>query len=220
MRSDVAEDWAWASRYDQRLQMIAAEALRLSRLAPAADDLRRATDFQFLWQHERPAINIAGRVRRPSYDARYPHDITFRYERERGARTEWQKIITDGYADFAVYAIAKSDDTDEVKRAVVINLHLFRQHVAHKGAGCRGVTRNYDGITWLISWDLYGLAYCPQCLGMVVKQQGHEAISPGYISLMHRPRECETCGNTKAIAWGEPWMTWRCDRHRPWERSR
>jgi hypothetical protein len=215
MRDDIRRDWDWATRYDQRLQMITMQALRISRLASASDDMLRATDFQFLWQSDQPVFNIAGRVRRPSYDIRYPHDITFRYERVNGVRTEWQKIITDGFADFAVYAIAADEETDQVSRAAVINLHLFRQHVAHNGKGCRGIRENPDNMTSHIVWDLHELAYCTQCLGMVLHQQGHQAISPAYVTLMTSPRQCTVCGDPKAVAWGEPQMAWLCEEHRP-----
>lgn len=170
-------DWAWARKYDDRLQMIALKALRVSRIAPADDDLRHATDyqFQFLWQADEPRrrIDIAGRVRRPSYAIRYPDDITFRYQRSSGAPTEYQKIL-QGYADVAVYAIAKDNGvTDALQSCVVVNLELFRSHVHHGGAGQGLVTPNWDGKTALIPWDLKALAACPTCLGMVLYHEGH-----------------------------------------------
>lgn len=172
------EDRKFADVYNDRLQMIAMKALRVSRVAPVADDVRRATDFQFMWRADEPnrTLDIAGRVRRPSYDQRYPHDITFRYERRSGAATEWRKIVEEGCADFAVYAIALDDGrTDLVKRAVVLNLGLLRNHVGHRGEGRKGVHRNAGGESSLVVWDLQQLAFCPQCLGMILYSEGHGA---------------------------------------------
>ena len=95
------DDFRWQSQFVSTIQRIVGPFLIVP--SPLQVDCHEATDFMVLLGRD---IRIAARVRRASCLQRWPafaNEFTIRSHRTNGVRTEWAKVIEDGYADWMFY---------------------------------------------------------------------------------------------------------------------
>lgn len=138
--TDYSKDRAWSDKYIPEICRIVGPHL----LVPAEfeRDAREATDLIVLHAKD---MRIAARIRRHEYLDRYPDDFTFRFHRDSGATTEWEKVIR-GWGDWMFYGFAAANDEPNIVRWFLINLDHFRYHcIRSKKQLVFGTTPNGDG---------------------------------------------------------------------------
>lgn len=97
-------DLAWTEPFMPAVLQIVGP--RLVRPAPLVLDREEATDLIVLTASD---LRVGVRLRRPGYNDRFPSEFTIRRERDSGARTEWQKVMYDGWGDWLFYGHASGD---------------------------------------------------------------------------------------------------------------
>lgn len=163
----------WAMQYDDHIQLIICKALRVIEAAPALEDMRCNADFQLIYSAA-PAGRVAARVRSAGEWNKYFHEVTFRFELPSGVATEWQKMLA-GYGDWMVYGFAADDEGDRLRAWIVLNLAIFRQHVADKHVNrweLQYKTNPDDGIKF-VAYPIMNIVRCQRCLGAIHQTQGH-----------------------------------------------
>jgi hypothetical protein len=158
-------------QYDDHMQLIICKALRVIGAAPDHDDMRRNTDFQLIYQADPTMHRIAARVRRAEYFDKHFHEITFRHSLPSGVETEWQKML-HGYGDYMIYGFAADNHGDRLRSWVVLNLHIFRQHVSEDHVNRWRPTRQHNrpdrGGEEFLAYPILNMTRCPRCLGAVL----------------------------------------------------
>lgn len=122
-------DRQWADGYVPQARRIIGEYF--VREATIRQDTLEATDL-IVFTVAVPAseCRVAFRVRRPGFADTYPFDFTLRYRRDNGVKTEWQKIIEDGWGDWLLYAHAHEQAAGEFSRWMLVDLHVLRRQLA------------------------------------------------------------------------------------------
>jgi hypothetical protein len=97
-------------------------------VCPASEeaDRKRATDYDLAFEVETDRGTIACRIRRSTCGFR---DLTIRWRRTSGAKTEWAKIFDDGHARWYLYAWANPDGVT-FESWIVVDLDALRARVA------------------------------------------------------------------------------------------
>jgi len=72
-------------------------------------------------------VRIAVRIRRPKYYKKYPDDITFRYSRPSGTKSEYEKM-KDGWGDYFFYGISTESEYT-LATWILIDLKQFREWI-------------------------------------------------------------------------------------------
>lgn len=153
---------------------------RLVDMAKAELDLHEATDMVILRHNEQ---RLTCRVRRPKYLRAYGHEFTLRAS-ARGARTEAEKILEDGYGDWMFYGFAADNGAtcSRVRAWRLIDLHALRTHwrdgdIKNNGAAT-GVRTNSDGsaFRWFDTREFTALPGWPS---IVMYEHGFTAPGKG-----------------------------------------
>ena len=145
--SKYDHDFGWAQQYMPQVKAILGPLL-LSE-APIELDQSEATDLMVLKARD---MRVGVRIRRPSYNRRYQDQFTLRLSRPSGARTEWEKVLYDGFGDWLFYARAAKGRLDPW---MVVDLHalrglFIRRHVTQwVNAGAVGKQHNGDGTSFV-----------------------------------------------------------------------
>lgn len=168
------ENRDWAMQFDDHMLLIIVKALRVAGVAHALEDMRHNTDYQLIYKADPTQHRIAGRVRRAEYYGRFFHQITFRLSLPSGADTEWQKMLR-GYGDYMVYGFAAKNNGDRLRAWIVLNLHMFRQHVQEAHVNRWTPTREHNQVTGedFLAYPILNIARCARCLGAIVDNHGH-----------------------------------------------
>lgn len=132
MRSDVARDFGWQAQFADSIRRIVGPFLLVP--APMDVDMTQATDFLMF---KAGGLSLAARIRGTDRSGRryadlYPNDITIRSRRDNGTRTEWAKIIEDGFADWMFYGHATGVGT-RLYPFFLIDLAVLREMYAADG---------------------------------------------------------------------------------------
>jgi hypothetical protein len=98
MRPDVKTDFEWQAQYEEEVRQII--GVHLIMPAPLILDMTQASDFMVLASGP---TRFACRLRRAGYYRRFGRQFTLRQWRTSGARTEYDKIITDKFGDWMLY---------------------------------------------------------------------------------------------------------------------
>lgn len=130
-------DFDWQLQYLDEIKGIVGPLLLQQ--ASIERDQNEATDLLVLKARD---MRIACRVRRSGFAERYPWDITFRSYRPTGARTEYQKVFEDGWADWFFYGHAMDGQIIGLSRWLLVDLDAVRVHAHHVAPQHR---RNRDG---------------------------------------------------------------------------
>jgi len=91
-------------------------------------DCEQAGDLTVL---QNKARTIACRVRRHGFAERFPDQFTIRSMRDSGARTEFEKIYFDGWADWMFYGHQAALDSLQIYLWWIINLNAWRTALKH-----------------------------------------------------------------------------------------
>lgn len=119
------DDTAFAERFLDHMRAIAGRYL--IRVAPVDEDVHRATDLIVL---QLDALRIACRVRRERYLAKYGQQFTIRFERRSGTKTEFAKIIFEGWGDYLLYGFGPERGGSYLTAWALCDLAHFRSHWA------------------------------------------------------------------------------------------
>jgi hypothetical protein len=142
MSPDVQADFEWSDRVWDKVVALAAK--HLFERASFEDDTKHAADFR-LYRARLPAgdLFLAARCRLfEEYFHRFPYDVTFRYWRSNGAKTEYEKIFKEGCAHWFIYAFV--DLQDRIRAYRLLNLSPCRAAV-NCGAWRPEIKDNHDG---------------------------------------------------------------------------
>jgi hypothetical protein len=136
---DYTTNRAWADQWMPAA--IATIAPHMIAPAPMMWDTERGTDLRLVRARD---LNVAVRVRRPNgYVNRYPWEITIRCKGRGEGRTEWDKVMLDGWADWYFYAHA-SDAFGVFARWMLLDLAGVRGALISGDASWREQPNN-DG---------------------------------------------------------------------------
>lgn len=116
-------DAAFSRRFAPQIKRILGEHLIIE--APPEEDAHHNTDLMVL---RLDAVRIACRVRRHRYLRLFGDEITIRCDRPSGTKTEFEKIVRDGWGDFLFYGFASQCETG-ICRWVLGDLQVFRAYV-------------------------------------------------------------------------------------------
>lgn len=139
-------DWKYSDGFLRHAKLIIGEQLLIA--APMDIDTKEASDIVFLVSGRG---DVAFRVRRPAYLAKYPYDITFRSDREGFEKTELDKIL-DGHARWMLYGFGGADG-QTLSRWVLLDLNAFRSALLRGQVKRPAATQNGDG-TGFIAFDV------------------------------------------------------------------
>lgn len=139
MRSDVAEDFDWQTRFRGHYRELAYGVVRVN-VASWDDDLRRNTDMQIATLEN--GHRIMCRARRFKHAARYGDQFTVRLSRPSGAKTEMAKI-REGWGDFGIYGFESQPGAARLRPWVLYNVHRLREYL--EGGGRWIYRDNRDG---------------------------------------------------------------------------
>lgn len=119
-----ASNLSWSERFLPELKAIFANEMIVP--APTLKDQREATDMMLITV--RPGSTLGCRVRRPDAFAvdRYRGQITFRLSTRHGGRSEFAKIVDDGFCDWYLYAFGDST-SGRIFAYRFVDLAAFRQ---------------------------------------------------------------------------------------------
>jgi hypothetical protein len=106
-------------------------------------DMNEATDLMLFKARD---LRIAARVRDAWFAGRYPGEFTIRYSRPSGAKTEWDKIVHDGFGDWLVYGVADAKRKGHLAEYMVLDLDVFRVSAVDMD---NEPIRNRDGTTFI-----------------------------------------------------------------------
>lgn len=114
--------------------------------APMRIDQSEATDFMIFDARDR---RIAARIRRANTARSYWKEITIRSWRSNGTRTEWSKVLEDGFAHWMFYGRqAHRFDYWNLDPWYLLDVDVFRElHVAHGDDLIHERKTNRDGRT-------------------------------------------------------------------------
>lgn len=129
MRSDVATDFAWQTRFRGHYQEIALNVVRVS-VAGWDEDVHRNTDMQIATLDN--GHRIMCRARRHQFATRYPGEITVRLSRPSGATTEMAKIRV-GFGDYGIYGFEAKPGTSRLAPWTLYNVHRLREYLESNG---------------------------------------------------------------------------------------
>lgn len=115
--------------------------------APVMEDQEQATDLMVF--HLAP-LTIACRMREIEYLAKYPNDVTIRFSRPSGTKTEYDKIV-DGWADYFFYGFGDFN-TGRIHAYKVIGLKPFRAALLRNQVHW-AIRDNYDGSSKFMAID-------------------------------------------------------------------
>lgn len=134
------DDRTWSDRFIPAIKRIVGPFVL--EISSVEADQEEASDLTII---KAEGISIACRVRRPGYAVRYGSQITFRYARPSGAKTEWEKIIFGGFADWMFYGHSNASE-DDLELWWLVNLDALRWHVRNPARSIkRGFGVNPDG---------------------------------------------------------------------------
>lgn len=156
-QSEYQQDRDRADEHLPQIRKICGEYLLT--VAPDDEDRQHATDVMVTLGA--CGCRIGCRVRDHEYLARYPWDITFRYARRSGARTEWEKVVY-GYGDWMFYGFA-SPDNSQIVKWTLLDLGVFRGHII-MGFPVPEAKVNKDGKTAFIAFDLRKMPRTPDMI--------------------------------------------------------
>lgn len=93
------------------------------------DDMKKASDLTWLKSSDTGGKSIALRVRKPDVwnTRQYKYDFTIRARRANGTRTEFAKIVEDGYGDYLLYAHACPVNQIKLAHHWLVDLDAFRR---------------------------------------------------------------------------------------------
>lgn len=151
-------DRKWSDQFLPEVKSIIGPLL----LEPAAfeQDAMEATDLIIL--HARD-MRIGVRIRRNQYLNKYSSQITFRFKRDSGAQTEWEKILR-GWGEWFFYGFAGVGDLPPLSRWYLVNLNALRyQYGQQKPFLTSGLKDNDDG-TYFKWFDVRSFADDPKVL--------------------------------------------------------
>lgn len=121
MRPDVQEDFDWQAQFVPTIRKKVGPHLLTP--APMELDCSEATDFLVMDAEDK---RIAARVRRHGYADDFGDQFTIRSRRDNGHRTEFAKIIDDGFGDWMFYG-HYTGHPFTVYPWWLINLDVFRE---------------------------------------------------------------------------------------------
>jgi hypothetical protein len=104
-------------------------AERIFTISTPDEDMMRCSDLTWLKASDLELPSIAVRIRRPRFWEKYPFDFTLRARLSNGFKTEFEKIVVDGYGDILIYAHADSSVNRKLAHYWIIDLNLFRHYV-------------------------------------------------------------------------------------------
>lgn len=116
-----ASDFQWAQQFIPRVKQILGPLLL--REAELDIDQHEATDLIVLKARD---MRIGVRLRRKGFATRYGSEFTIRKSRDNGARTEWQKIMYDGWGDWLFYGHESEATPGDVAPWLVVDLDRLR----------------------------------------------------------------------------------------------
>lgn len=117
--------------------------------APVFEDQQQATDLMIF--HISP-LTVACRMRDLSYFAKYPNEITIRYSRPGGTKTEYDKIV-DGWADYFFYGFGDFA-TGKIRAYSVLSLDALRASLIRHHDTLYQLKDNRDGSSRFMAIDL------------------------------------------------------------------
>lgn len=120
--------------------------------APVREDQEQATDLMVFTI---PPLTVACRMRNLFYLERYPNDITIRYSRPSGVKTEYDKIV-DGWADFFFYGFGDFE-TGKIHAYKVLTLKALRATFIRDRNLRYVIKPNKDGSSQLMCLDVTSL---------------------------------------------------------------
>lgn len=157
-------DREWSDRFLPQVKGIIGPLL----LEPAEfeQDAMEATDLIVL--HARD-MRIGVRIRRNDYLKKYGNEITFRFKRDSGAQTEWEKILR-GWGDWFFYGFAGAGDLPPLSRWYLVDLNGLRYQYGQEKPFLKwGLGDNHDG-TYFKWFDVRSFAGDPK----VIISESHE----------------------------------------------
>jgi hypothetical protein len=157
---------AWADQYNSHLNQLAAHLMYTNNLMSVhfkQPSLYEDRKFGIDCWLEQERTKFSYRIRKAEAKPYFMEGFTIRTSAKHGL-SELQKVQTDGYADFLLYAVAHPDNYGEVDAAVLIDLksvgaqlkahpHLIEQ--ATKGNGF--IDFNYDAFPYPVVVGMYGV---------------------------------------------------------------
>jgi hypothetical protein len=144
-------DYRWQDQFFEVVRTLIGP-LNVDR-APRDEDTRQATDMMMLIQRD---ARVGCRIRRQQYAARYPWEFTIRSRRDTGAKTEFEKVVMEGFCDRIFYGFAAQPEPGPLSRWFYVNVAHFRGHLAspkHFQAIRWGEKSNGDG-TYFYHYDV------------------------------------------------------------------
>lgn len=117
--------------------------------APVVEDQQQATDLMVF--HISP-LTVACRMRSLSYFEKYPNEITIRYSRPGGTKTEYDKIV-DGWANYFFYGFGDFS-TGRIRAYSVLSLDALRAALIRNQNKLYQIKQNHDGSSQFIAIDL------------------------------------------------------------------
>lgn len=154
-RQDYTEDRSWSDQY-----LLAGIKLcgylfaeKSFSVSPPDEDIKRCSDLTWIRTIEQDGKRIGMRIRKPDVWAKYPYDFTLRSKRTSGVKTEFEKIVTDGYGDILVYAHADENIPGKLAHHWIVDLAAFRMHFQSGQIKTPREKNNGDG-TYFFPFDV------------------------------------------------------------------
>lgn len=117
--------------------------------APVVEDQQQATDLMVF--HISP-LTVACRMRDLSYFKKYPNEITIRYSRPGGTKTEYDKLV-DGWADYFFYGFGNFS-TGKIHAYNVLSLDALRAALIRNNKPIYQIKDNHDGSSRFLAINL------------------------------------------------------------------
>ena len=119
MSRTFQEDFRWQQRFIPQIKQII--GMYSVEIASFKQDTKYATDFLIA---ETKVFKYACRIRTEPYLKNFNCDFTIRFDRPSGQRTEFEKILSDGFPERMIYAVGA--DNGDILAYKIVSLNIFR----------------------------------------------------------------------------------------------
>lgn len=118
-QDNIDSEKKFSQKFEDEVKQIFADLL--IQRAPDHVDWNEATDLTIMQIHP---FDIGVRIRRHKYLEDYGDEITMRYKRSNGKKTEWDKLV-DGKGDYYFYGFCDEDE-EKICAYNILDLTHFR----------------------------------------------------------------------------------------------
>lgn len=141
-------DRPFADLFAENISMIT--GLEIKRQGTKRQDTKQGIDMVI------PSVTLSLRIRRMSlYHGKYRDQITFRYARNNGMKTEWDKMLNGEYKAKIFFYGFGEEHSREVKAYTMIDMPCFIQAIPTMELDTP--VANHDSATWLQPVNIHAI---------------------------------------------------------------